>query len=95
MLWCGSVKEASLPSVFARLASLLALHAQPNPMYGRCSACVCGGARVETVALGEAIWVSHLQRSNGCDSYILAACSKRLPTIGPDDRGERLPRRLR
>ncbi len=32
MLWRGSVELASLPSVFARLASLLAPHAEPNPV---------------------------------------------------------------
>lgn len=32
MLCCGSVEVASSPSIFARLASLLAPHAEPNPV---------------------------------------------------------------
>lgn len=44
---------------------------------------VLGGVRAwgdsEAVALAEAIWVSHLQHGYGCDSSILAACSKHLP----------------
>lgn len=81
-----------MPSIFTRLASLLAQRAEPNPVVrsmhrGR-------GAQGERVALGEAIWVSHLQHGDGCDSFVLAACSERLWTTGPDDRSERLPRRL-
>lgn len=40
------------------------------------------------MALGEAIWASHLQRGN---AFALAACKERLPTAGLND-GEEAPK---
>lgn len=40
------------------------------------------------VALGEAIWASHLQQGNALS---LAACNERLPTAGLND-GEEAPK---
>lgn len=40
------------------------------------------------MALGEAIWASHLQQGN---AFVLAACTERLPTAGLND-GEDAPK---
>lgn len=40
------------------------------------------GAQGKMVALGEAIWASHLQQGN---AFVLAACNERLPTTGLND----------
>lgn len=54
--------------VLAFFFFLLLPHAEPNPAVQ--SAAVWGGKEWGGgVALGEAIWVSHLQRSYGCDSF--------------------------
>lgn len=83
--WHGNSDVVSLPSVFARLDSLLASHTKPHSMV-RVEA-LRRGARGKRVALGETIWVSHLQQGYGCDSFVLAACSERLRTTGPWWRG--------
>lgn len=92
----SAAAAASLPSIFARLDSLLAPRAEPHPVARSTRSRREGaGIRRKKVALAKAIWVSHLQQGCRCDSSVLAACSERLATTGPDDRGERLPRRLK
>lgn len=62
MLWCGGGEVASLPSVFARIASLLAPHAEPNPVarstrWGGGARGKEGGARRGHLGIPSATWL--------------------------------------
>lgn len=92
----ASVEVVFLPSVFARHGSLLAPQVELNPV-----ALTTVGGWVGGGCFAQRGWRS--PRPSGypiCNTvmaatpFVLAACSERLPMTGPDDRGERLPRRL-